>query len=86
MKAINDVPAGRKLVTKSEASLIVLYDVKEFMDALELMMNAVGIPFDVPNLASGETGPSYSEWCDSLEDQGAKLRLDASLTDRLVRR
>ena len=34
------------------ASLIVLYDVKEFMDALELMMNAVGIPFDVPNLAS----------------------------------
>ncbi|GMI57152.1 hypothetical protein ScalyP_jg165 [Parmales sp. scaly parma] len=84
MKAINDVPAGRKLVTKIEASLNVFYDVKEFMDALELMMNAVGIPFDVPNLASGETGPSYNEWCDSLEDQGAKLRLDAIITSAVV--
>tara|TARA_B110000259_G_C13986587_1_gene390700 strand:+ start:16 stop:327 length:312 start_codon:yes stop_codon:yes gene_type:complete len=57
--------SGRKLVTKVEASLNFLYNPNKFMDALELMMNALDIPFNVSSLASGETGLSYTEWCDS---------------------
>jgi len=84
VKAINDVPAGRKLVTKIEAPLNVLYDVKEFMDALELMMHAVGIPLTVADFASNETGPNIDEWCNTTELLGAQLRVDAMFTSAVL--
>ena len=83
--AIGDVFSGRKLVTKVEASLNFLYNPNKFMDALELMMNALDIPFNVSSLASGETGLSYTEWCDSPENLGPKLRLDAIITNTVIR-